>query len=90
MGVLVEVKYARSKGDFKGIEKEVMEDSIGYLQGGAPYKEIVVFIYDASASVQEHDITARALLQLDSVSDVIIVSRPSVLAGDPPSSSPAT
>ncbi len=77
--MLIEVKYARSHGDFKKIEKEVMEDSAAYLRGTSRYKEIVVFIYDESASVQEHDITAAALKQLDGVTDVVIVSRPSRL-----------
>ena len=79
LGVLVEVKYARHHTDFKKIEKEVMEDSVAYLRNAGPYKEIVVFIYDESASVQEHDMTAAALRELDGVSDVIIVSRPSRL-----------
>ena len=57
-----------------------MEDSVAYLRNAGPYKEIVVFIYDESASVQEHDMTAAALRELGNVSDVIIVSRPSRLA----------
>lgn len=80
LGVLVEAKYARHRTDFKKIEKEVMEDSVAYLRNAGPYKEIVAFIYDESASVQEHDMTAAALRELGNVSDVIIVSRPSPLA----------
>ncbi len=80
LGVLIEVKYARNHSDFKKIEKEVMEDSVAYLSGTTAYKEIVVFIYDASASVQEHAITEAALRKLRGVSDVVIVSRPSQLA----------
>jgi len=79
LGVLVEAKYARHHTDFKKIEKEVMEDSVAYLRNAGPYKEIVVFIYDESASVQEHDMTAAPLRELGGVSDVIIVSRPSRL-----------
>jgi hypothetical protein len=79
LGVLIEAKYARHHTDFKKIEKEVIEDSVAYLRNAGPYKEIIVFIYDESASVQEHDITAAALRKLDTISDVIIVSRPSRL-----------
>jgi REase_DpnII-MboI len=79
LGVLIEVKYARSHADFKKIEKEVMEDSVAYLRGTTRYKEIVVFIYDESCSVQEHDMTAAALRSLEGVTDVVIVSRPSQL-----------
>ena len=41
---------------------------------------LVVFIYDDSASVQEHDITRRALLEIPGMVDVVIVSRPSQLS----------
>ena len=58
LGILIEVKYVRKSSDFKEIEKQVLEDSVAYLNGVTAYKEIVVFIYDESASVQEHDTTA--------------------------------
>lgn len=80
LGVLIEVKYVRKSSDFKEIEQQVMVDSVAYVSGTTTYKEIVVFIYDASASVQEHSTAAAALRRLESVSDVVIVSRPSQLA----------
>ena len=80
LGILIEVKYARKSSDFKEIEKQVLEDSVAYLNGVTAYREIVVFIYDESASVQEHDTTASALRGIDRISDVVIVSRPSQLA----------
>lgn len=79
LGVLIEIKYARSAADFKGIEKEVMEDHVAYLQDRSTYQKIVVFIYDASASSQMHAITEAALMELEHVIDVVIVSRPSHL-----------
>jgi hypothetical protein len=79
LGVLIEVKYVRSAADFKKVEKEAYEDSVTYLKDRGTYKKIVVFIYDASASVQEHATTRDALLDLENVIDVIIVSRPSQL-----------
>lgn len=89
LGVLIEVKYVRERGDFKKIEKEILQDSVAYLNGVTAYKEIVVFIYDESASVQEHDTTATALRSVDRISDVIVVSRPSQLAGPPLPDQPA-
>ena len=80
LGILIEVKYVRKSSDFKEIEKQVLEDSVAYLNGVTAYREIVVFIYDESASVQEHDTTASSLRGIDRISDVIIVSRPSQLA----------
>jgi hypothetical protein len=94
LGVLVEVKYVRSAADFKKVEKEVYEDSVTYLKDQGTYNKIIVFIYDASASVQEHAITKDALLDLENVIDVIIASRPSQLPApgmedaEPPPSQP--
>lgn len=79
LGVLIEIKYARSAADFKDIEKQVMEDYVAYLQDRSTYQKIVVFIYDASASSQVHAITEAALMELEHVIDVVIVSRPSHL-----------
>ena len=59
------------------IEKEIMQDSIGYLTNNQQYKEIIVFIYDNSGSVQEHNITRRDLIKVKGIEDVIIVSKPS-------------
>jgi len=84
LGLLIEVKMARKAEDFKTIEKEIMEDSRGYLSQTGRYSRILVFIYDDSASVQEHGITKQALKKLPEIEDVIIVSRPSHL---PPSTS---
>lgn len=76
--LIIEVKFASSKDDFKKIEKEVQEDCIPYLRD-LRYDSLIVFIYDDSASVQEHETTRRALLQLPGMVDVVIASRPSQL-----------
>jgi len=76
--LISEAKFATSKDDFKKIEKEVQEDCIPYLRD-LRYESLIIFIYDNSASVQEHDITRRALLEIPGVVDVVIVSRPSQL-----------
>lgn len=80
--LIIEVKFSTSKDDFKKIEKEVQEDCIPYLRD-LRYQSLIVFIYDDSASVQEHDTTRRALLELPGIIDVIIVSRPSQLTPKP-------
>jgi hypothetical protein len=76
--LIIEVKFASSKDDFKKIEKEVQEDCIPYLRD-LRYESLVVFIYDDSASVQEHDVTRRALSEIQGIVGVVIVSRPSQL-----------
>jgi hypothetical protein len=74
--VIVEAKFARRESDFKRLEKEIKVDSIDYIKSTA-YKKIIVFIYDNSSSVQLHQRTINALKQIDSIHDVIIVSKPS-------------
>ncbi|MGC1782071.1 MAG: hypothetical protein WA708_06100 [Acidobacteriaceae bacterium] len=76
--LIIEAKFASCKEDFKKIEKEVQEDCIPYLRD-LRYDSLVVFIYDDSVSVQEHDITRRALLEIPGIVGVVIVSRPSQL-----------
>lgn len=77
LSLLIEVKYVRKKGDFKKVEKEIMQDSVGYLTNPQQYKKIIVFIYDNSGSVQEHNTTRRDLVKVKGIEDVIIVSKPS-------------
>lgn len=79
LGVLVEIKYVRTAAEFKKVEKEVYEDSVAYLKDTTTYTKIVVFIYDASSSVQEHATTINALSDIEHIIDVIVVSRPSQL-----------
>lgn len=76
--LIIEAKFAVSKDDFKKIEKEVQEDCIPYLRD-IRYESLIVFIYDDSASVQEHDTTRRALMEIPGIVDVVIVCRPSQL-----------
>ncbi|MFC4914084.1 hypothetical protein [Actinomadura gamaensis] len=90
LGVIVEIKYVRAAAEFKKIEKEVMEDYVAYLQDQSAYQKIVVFIYDESASIQEHAITEAALIRLEHVIDVVIVSRPSQLPPPAPKRRKAT
>lgn len=76
--LIVEAKFATGRDDFKKIEKEVQEDAIPYLRDSR-YDSLLVFIYDDSGSVQEHEITRRALTEVRGVVDTVIVSRPSQL-----------
>lgn len=80
--LIIEAKFATTKDDFKKIEKEVQEDCIPYLRD-LRYESLIVFIYDDSASVQEHDTTRRALMEIPGIVDVVIVSRPSQLPPKP-------
>jgi hypothetical protein len=79
LGLLIEAKFARAAGDFKAIEKEVLEDLVPYLKAPERYREVLIFIYDDSSSVQHHDTTIRALKSVNGICDVIIACRPSQL-----------
>lgn len=77
LGLLIEVKYARKSTDFKEFEQQIYVDYTAYLTGNEPYRKMAVFIYDESASVQEHGTTRAALLELPDITDVVIACRPS-------------
>lgn len=78
---LIEVKYVYRVADFKKIEKEIMQDAAAYLRRSSAFDRIVVFIYDDSASVEHHDLTEQTLRGVTGIADVVIVSRPGMLAG---------
>jgi hypothetical protein len=80
--LLVEAKYVYegTAAEFKKIEQDIMIDSVAYLQRTTLYDEIVVFIYDSTASVEHHELTRDMLIQVPGIADVIIVSRPGLLA----------
>lgn len=69
----------RAAGPDTDSHRRHLEAVLAYLKDRATYKKIVVFIYDASASVQEHDTTIDALRDLEHMIDVVIVSRLSQL-----------
>ena len=50
---------------------------IGTEDNTNDYDRILVFIYDESCSVQEHETTRKDLIKRHEIEDVIIVSRPS-------------
>lgn len=79
LGLLIEAKFARTAADFKSIEKEVLEDLVPYLKAPERYREVLVFIYDDSCSVQHHDTTINALRSVPGICDVIVACRPSQL-----------
>jgi hypothetical protein len=80
--LLIEVKYIYQKDDFKKIEQEIMVDTVAYLSNTQNYDRILVFIYDESSSVQEHETTRKDLIKREEIEDVIIVSKPSQVVKD--------
>jgi hypothetical protein len=76
--LLIEVKFARRRADLKKVEKEVLQDASAYVAAAAgQFDQLVVFIYDHSASVQEHALVGSALERVSAIRSVVVVSRPS-------------
>ena len=76
--LLIEVKFARVKSDLKRIEKAILEDSAAYpMAGSGGYDQMIVFIYDNSASIQLHGVVRDALQGVPFIRSVIFATRPS-------------
>lgn len=76
VGIIVEAKFIRKASEFAKIEDEIKK-TWQIIKSATPYRKTVVFIYDNTSSVQDHQTTIRALKRLDGIVDVIIVSKPS-------------
>jgi hypothetical protein len=76
LDTIVEVKFTRKKEDFQKIINEIGIDSAQLLPQTV-FRNIVVFIYDSSCSVEQHDWAERTLNRITFVKVAIIVSAPS-------------
>ena len=79
---IVEVKFARSPGDFSRIEEEVAGDLGLYFANLQNWDRMVVYIYDDSnvPHAERYDTLRVALLQRDRrIRDVVFVLRPGML-----------
>jgi hypothetical protein len=77
IGTLIEAKYIRKKGDFQKIINEIGIDS-SQLLSQTEFREMIVFVYDNTASAENHNWTINALKKITFVHDAIIASAPSV------------
>lgn len=76
LGLIVEAKYARKASDFQKIVDDIGKDSV-QLQPQSTFTSIIVFVYDESCSVEQHDWARRTLESIASVKRAIIVCAPS-------------
>jgi len=76
LGLIVEAKYARAARDFQRIVDEIGKDS-AQLQPQSIFTSIIVFVYDESCSVEQHDWACRTLESIALVRRAIIVCAPS-------------
>lgn len=83
LGKLVEVKYIRKKEDFQKIVHEVGIDAV-QIKSQAQFREIIVFAFDETCAVENYAWTRKAILGLDTVKEVVIVSAPSMTRNPSP------
>lgn len=79
--LIIEVKFARSPGDFKEIEEQVAGDLGLYFKDETKFNRMIVYIYDDSdrPEPEKYDGVRNALCKRERIEDVIIVQRPSML-----------
>jgi hypothetical protein len=76
--LIVEVKFLR-QGTSAALSKliqEVAADASTYLQDGSGYSHIIAFVWDDSASTEQHPELRQGLTRITGVSDAIILPRP--------------
>ena len=79
--VLIEVKYWYSRDSVTRLIEEVAADVTLYLKSEAPYRSLVVAIWDESVRTEEHESLKRGLGGLQGVCGVIVINRPSWMGG---------
>ena len=82
LGLIVEVKVLRQSADMNKIESEIAEDLALYFKNGNPFENMIVYIYDDSDKPEPENYSKiRNALRSRSnrITDIIIVSRPSMI-----------
>jgi hypothetical protein len=79
--LIIEVKIARSPRDFTEIEEQVAGDVGLYFKNTTRFNRMIVFVYDDCDEhhPERYDSLRNALIQCESIEDVVIVRRPSKL-----------
>jgi hypothetical protein len=70
------VKFIRQKADFAKVTEEIAADHTLYLRAGSSYNKIVAFIWDDSASSDQHAELKQALDKMPGIAGSVIVARP--------------
>jgi len=74
--VIVEVKFIRRKSDFAKVTEEIAADHTLYLREGSSYNKIIAFIWDDSASTDQHAELKQAFDKMPGIEASVILSRP--------------
>jgi len=74
--LIIEIKYMRDTLSPKDVIEQIAADANLYLGHGGRYDEIVVFLWDASCRVEQHDSIRSGLCKLAGIVDAVIISSP--------------
>jgi hypothetical protein len=88
---IIEVKFLRQRGQsgFTRIIEEVAADTSLYLSRITEYDNIVAFLWDDCAQTEQHHELKSGIERIRGISAAIILSRPSCMLRNTPSSSQA-
>ncbi|MBL9186754.1 MAG: hypothetical protein JNK23_04700 [Opitutaceae bacterium] len=77
LSLLIEVKFWYRANAASRLIEEVAADVTLYLKSNAPYRELIVVIWDDGARTEEHDELKRGLGGLQGICGVVVINRPS-------------
>jgi hypothetical protein len=78
----LEAKYIRRGGEFGAAQQQIESDASAFFPGSGLYDRMLVFVYDASRSLDRHAALRARLQQLPNVADAFVVSPPDRLVMD--------
>jgi hypothetical protein len=78
LNLLVEVKFLREGSSVacSKLVQEVAADASTYLQESSSFRHIIAFVWDDSASTEQHPELRQGLTRITGVHDTIIIPRP--------------
>lgn len=76
MRLMIEAKFVRKGKPFQSIIDEISSDASLYSAMGNAFEGLIVFVWDDSGRIQEHDYLKNGLRKLSGVLGTIVVSRP--------------
>jgi hypothetical protein len=76
--IIIEVKFLRSNrpSALSGLIQEVAADASTYLRDGTNFDHMIPFVWDDTATTEQHSELRQGLLGLRGVRDVVILPRP--------------
>lgn len=74
--LIIEIKFMRDSWSPKEVIEQIAADSNLYLGHGGAYDKILVFLWDASCRIEQHDSIRTGLCKLSGVADAVIMSSP--------------